>query len=98
MRSGTRKATLGDKGSPPCDPGANHQGAHMGIAIIRAAATQAGFGAGAAARGEFHCTDCGYGIIVHHVLPTCPMCRSTDWQPSPSRRLFLPPDVADQHA
>jgi hypothetical protein len=70
----------------------------MGIAIIGADATQAGFAAGAAARGEFHCADCGYGITVHHTLPTCPMCRGIDWQPSPTRRLFLPLDVADQHA
>jgi Zn finger protein HypA/HybF involved in hydrogenase expression len=70
----------------------------MGIAIIGSAGMQAGLGAGAAARGEFHCTDCGYGIVVHRVLPTCPMCRGTDWQPSPSRRLFPPLDIADQHA
>ena len=54
----------------------------MGIAIIGSAATQAGFGAGASARGEFHCTECGYGITVHHILPTCPMCRGTAALPS----------------
>ena len=70
----------------------------MGIAIIGSAATQAGFGAGASARGEFQCTECGYGITVHHVLPTCPMCRGTDWQPFSNRRLFLPIEIADQHA
>jgi hypothetical protein len=70
----------------------------MGIAIIDSAGTQAGFGAGAPARGEFHCTDCSYGINVRRILPACPMCRGTDWQPSASRRLFAGFDAADQRA
>jgi Zn finger protein HypA/HybF involved in hydrogenase expression len=52
----------------------------MGIAII-GTSTQAGLVAGAAARGEFHCTECGYGISVHRALPTCPMCHGTEWLP-----------------
>ena len=70
----------------------------MGIAMIDSATTKAGFSAGAVGRGEFHCTECSYGIHVHHVLPTCPMCRGTDWQPSPSRRLFVALEAADLRA
>lgn len=70
----------------------------MGIAIIGSAATQAGFVAGIAARGDFHCTECGYGITVHRVLPTCPMCRGTEWKPEPNRRMFEAPDAADLQA
>lgn len=70
----------------------------MGIAIIDSAATKAGFGAGAPARGEFHCTECSYGINVHRVLPTCPMCRGTAWKPSSSRRMFVALEAADLHA
>jgi hypothetical protein len=52
----------------------------MGMAII-GTSTGAGFVAGAAARGEFHCTECGYGISVHRALPTCPICQGTEWVP-----------------
>ena len=70
----------------------------MGIAIIGSAATRAGFTAGLAARGEFHCTECGYGITVHRILPTCPMCRGTEWHPDRSRRMFEAADAADPRA
>ena len=69
----------------------------MGIAIVDPASTQ-GFKAGAAARGEFHCGRCGYGISVRRVLPTCPMCRGTEWHPSPARPLLLSFDRADLEA
>jgi rubrerythrin len=36
--------------------------------------------AGEAAVGEFRCSECGYGAIVQHQLPTCPMCRSQVWE------------------
>ena len=58
----------------------------MGVVVFDSAASKAGFVAGTAARGEFHCTECGYGINVHRVLPTCPMCRGTEWQPWSGRR------------
>jgi rubrerythrin len=32
------------------------------------------------AKGEFHCSDCGYGVTVHRALPACPMCGSTSWE------------------
>ena len=41
---------------------------------------QAPFVAGAAAKGEFRCTDCGYGITVYRKLPRCPMCGTEVWE------------------
>ena len=38
--------------------------------------------AGALAAGEFRCAECGYGAIVHHELPPCPMCGSAVWERS----------------
>lgn len=37
--------------------------------------------AGAAARGAFHCAECGYGVTVYATLPVCPMCAGTSWEP-----------------
>jgi hypothetical protein len=34
-------------------------------------------------KGEFHCSDCGYGVTVHAQLPACPMCASTSWEQAP---------------
>jgi hypothetical protein len=36
--------------------------------------------AGADVSGEFRCADCGYGVVVHRVLPLCPMCGGTVWE------------------
>ena len=36
--------------------------------------------AGDAAVGEFHCSNCGYGVTVHAALPQCPMCAGTTWE------------------
>jgi rubredoxin len=41
------------------------------------------FAAGATAKGEFHCAECSYGVIVHRELPTCPMCSGTAWEQVP---------------
>ena len=30
--------------------------------------------------GDFRCTDCGYGAVVHRALPPCPMCGGTVWE------------------
>jgi rubrerythrin len=38
------------------------------------------FAAGSAARGEYRCAECGYGIAVRAVLPECPMCRGIEWE------------------
>jgi predicted RNA-binding Zn-ribbon protein involved in translation (DUF1610 family) len=35
---------------------------------------------GAFARGEFHCSGCGYGIAIAAVLPACPMCGGEAWE------------------
>ena len=37
---------------------------------------------GDAAKGEFHCADCGYGVAVHRALPQCPMCGGSAWEQS----------------
>ena len=38
--------------------------------------------AGAVAKGEFHCSQCGYGVTIVRVLPVCPMCQGTSWEQS----------------
>lgn len=53
----------------------------MGIAIVRDAGT---LHTGAAARGDFVCAECGYGVSVHRTLPACPMCRGEEWRAWPS--------------
>ena len=35
---------------------------------------------GDAAKGEFHCSECGYGVTVYRALPLCPMCGGTSWE------------------
>jgi rubrerythrin len=36
--------------------------------------------AGEHAKGEFHCSDCGYGVTVHRDLPVCPTCGGGTWE------------------
>jgi rubrerythrin len=38
--------------------------------------------AGEAATGAYHCSECGYGVAVQRVLPLCPMCHGSVWEPS----------------
>jgi rubredoxin len=38
---------------------------------------------GSRVKGEFHCSECGYGVTVYRVLPVCPMCGGTEWEQSP---------------
>jgi rubrerythrin len=38
---------------------------------------------GARAKGEYHCSECGYGVTVFSVLPRCPMCGGAAWEQSP---------------
>jgi rubrerythrin len=38
--------------------------------------------AGDSARGEYHCSECGYGVTVYRELPRCPMCSNEQWEPS----------------
>jgi rubrerythrin len=39
------------------------------------------FGAGQRAVGDYHCSECGYGISVQQRLPRCPMCSGESWEP-----------------
>ena len=32
--------------------------------------------------GEFHCSECGYGVTIHRELPVCPMCGGESWEQS----------------
>lgn len=70
----------------------------MGVAIIPSAGARAGLEAGTAARGEFRCGGCGYGISVRRTLPTCPMCHGDEWLPWADRRRPDAPDTADLQA
>jgi rubrerythrin len=38
--------------------------------------------AGDQAKGEYHCSSCGYGVAVFRTLPQCPMCSGTTWEAS----------------
>jgi hypothetical protein len=39
--------------------------------------------AGEAVKGEFHCSDCGYGVTIVRKLPLCPMCGGRSWEQTP---------------
>ncbi len=41
------------------------------------------FAGGAPAKGEFHCSECGYGVTVCTTLPRCPMCGGDSWEQAP---------------
>jgi rubrerythrin len=47
--------------------------------------------AGTEFAGEYRCADCGYGAVVQHVIPHCPMCGGTVWE----RRGPLAPRLSD---
>ena len=51
------------------------------------------FAAGQSVKGEYHCSDCSYGVTIVRALPLCPMCGGTSWEQSPwspfSRTLLL---------
>lgn len=51
------------------------------------------FAAGQSVKGEYHCSDCGYGVTIVRALPACPMCGGTSWEQSAwspfSRTLLL---------
>jgi rubrerythrin len=38
--------------------------------------------AGESVKGEFHCSECGYGVTIVRALPLCPMCGGTSWEQS----------------
>lgn len=39
--------------------------------------------AGQTVTGEFHCSECGYGVTIVRALPQCPMCGGTSWEQFP---------------
>jgi rubredoxin len=39
--------------------------------------------AGQTVKGEFHCSDCGYGVTIVRALPECPMCGGRSWEQFP---------------
>ena len=41
--------------------------------------------AGATVKGEFHCSECGYGVAIVSALPLCPMCGGASWEQAPWR-------------
>jgi rubrerythrin len=43
--------------------------------------------AGQPAVGEYHCSECGYGVAVQRELPMCPMCRGSVWERSTFRTI-----------
>jgi hypothetical protein len=45
--------------------------------------TSARIAAGARGAGDYRCLDCGYGIATFGLVPTCPMCHGSDWEPAP---------------
>ena len=38
---------------------------------------------GTTVTGEFHCSECGYGVTVRSALPRCPMCGGESWEQVP---------------
>jgi rubrerythrin len=36
--------------------------------------------AGKTVKGEFHCSECGYGVTIVRALPVCPMCGGSFWE------------------
>jgi hypothetical protein len=97
-RHGAAAGTVSGKGSLRRSGGSILGGRLVGVAIIQSAGVRAGLDAGTAARGEFRCADCGYGISVRRTLPTCPMCRSDEWLPWAGRRTPDASDTADLQA
>lgn len=63
---------------------ANARGAKVALPFDDSALEDPGFVefalAGTERAGEFRCTDCGYGAVVHRELPPCPMCGGTIWE------------------
>lgn len=40
------------------------------------------FPTGQSVKGEYHCSECGYGVTVVRALPLCPMCGGRSWEQS----------------
>jgi hypothetical protein len=35
---------------------------------------------GESVKGEFRCSECGYGVAICRELPVCPMCSGETWE------------------
>jgi hypothetical protein len=67
---------------------------------VRTARTEPGYvafhAAGAPAAGDFRCAECGYGVCVSRVLPSCPMCGGASWERGWTRMALPPvPETSD---
>jgi hypothetical protein len=52
--------------------------------------------AGEPATGDFRCAECGYGVCVSRVLPSCPMCAGVSWERGWTRMPVAPvPDASE---
>jgi len=51
--------------------------------------------AGAPGTGDFRCAECGYGVCVARLLPTCPMCAGLSWERGGSRLALPAPERGD---
>ncbi|MDQ2984909.1 MAG: hydrogenase maturation nickel metallochaperone HypA [Actinomycetota bacterium] len=64
---------------------------HVGVVDTSAGDDYVPFSAaGDSAKGEFRCSECGYGVTVYRSLPVCPSCSAESWEPgewSPFTRL-----------
>lgn len=38
------------------------------------------FATGDRVKGEYHCSECGYGVTIYSALPRCPMCGGGSWE------------------
>jgi hypothetical protein len=38
-------------------------------------------------RPRYRCAECGYGIVASGDLPSCPMCKASDWVPDVSAQV-----------
>jgi hypothetical protein len=41
------------------------------------------FRTGESVKGEFHCSECRYGVTICRTLPRCPMCGGQTWEQTP---------------
>jgi rubredoxin len=66
--------------------------------LEEASSERASWTSGMRAKGEFRCSECGYGVAVHRHLPVCPMCQGTSWTRVPRRTYARPfaPSIGDE--
>jgi hypothetical protein len=38
------------------------------------------FATGERVKGEYHCSECRYGVTIYTALPRCPMCGGGSWE------------------